>query len=680
MQLAQQIGAEVYATASLGKWDFLKASGVKYIMNSRNLDFAEEVMQLTNGEGVDLILNSLNGDFIPQNLAILAPQGRFIEIGKVGIWDRGQVAAKRADISYFPFDLLEISNQDPELIASLFAQLQQQFSDRQLQPLPHKVFPITEADDAFRYMAQAKHIGKVVISLPASNQVIKADGSYLITGGLGALGLLVANWLVEEGANNLILLGRKEPSASAQQQINKLKQQGVTVNVIQVDITDNSAVKQIFATSPSPIKGVIHAAGILDDGLLKTLSWERFQKVLQPKVQGTWNLHQATAKLPLDWFVCFSSIASVFGAAGQSNYGAANAFMDNLMSYRRNLGLPGLSINWSIWDEVGMASRLSFQQQQRLRQQGLSAIAPQQGLQVLKQLLQQQADQAIIFPVDWATFFRQQPANPFFARLQPQTEIEPALASDFLQLLAQIPESQQHHVLQEHIREQIAKVLGFSDLEDIDTQEKFADLGMDSLMAVEFKNHLQASLGNAISLTAAFDYPNVELLTNYIAQELASENVLLKTEPKQSKKISVQQLEARQGLQDEPVVQQLEARQGLQDEPVLPHSPVASENNLQEKPAVAPIKTSQFEIKPEYSQFKLTPEYINLQKDLARVEKLGNPFFSLHQGIAQDTIQTDNRILINYSSYNYLGMSGDPVVKRLYYEKLTIASVSIQRR
>ena len=636
VQIAQQIGAEVYATASVGKWDFLKASGIKYVMNSRNLDFAEEVMQLTGGKGVDLILNSLNGDFIAQNLAILAPNGRFVEIGKVGIWDQAQVAEKRADISYFPFDLLEVSRQDPELINRMFVELRQQFVDGKLQPLPHQVFPIQQADDAFRYMAQAKHIGKVVISLPASNQVVKTDGSYLITGGMGALGLQVANWLAEEGAKHLILLGRSQPKRSGQQEIEQLKQQGITVDLIQIDLSDCEAVTNLFEnfkSTQTKIKGIIHAAGIVDDGLLKNLSWQRFQRVLQPKVAGAWNLHQATEKLPLDWFVCFSSVVSTFGAAGQSNYATANAFMDNLMSYRRNQGLPGLSINWSIWDEVGMASRLTPEQQQRLSQQGLIAIAPPQGLKILKQLLQQQATQTIVFPVDWETFLNQQPANPFFERVQPQTKVKTA-PSSFLQQLAQTSPEQQQSVLQSHIRAQIAKVLGFSDPEDVDPQEKFADLGMDSLMAVEFKNNLQASFGNAISLTAAFDYPNVELLTAYLAQELLDGNVLATASTTIDR--SPQQ--------------------------VTTKIPTVQKPQTVAKSSATATTRKQIEIKPEYSQFKLTPEYLNLKQDLQRVEKLGNPFFSLHQGIAQDTIQTNERQLINYSSYNYLGMSGDPTV------------------
>ncbi len=194
IQLAQQAGAEIYATASPGKWDTLKASGIKYVMNSRNLDFAQEVMKLTEGKGVDLILNSFNGDFIPKNLEILSPHGRLVEIGKVGIWSKEEVAAKRADISYFPFDLLEVSHSNPNLIETLFHELRQQFIAGKLKSLPHQVFPVTEAANAFRYMAQAKHIGKVVISMPSKNTsnnnlaIAKPDASYLIIGGVEKLG------------------------------------------------------------------------------------------------------------------------------------------------------------------------------------------------------------------------------------------------------------------------------------------------------------------------------------------------------------------------------------------------------------------------------------------------------------------------------------------------------------
>ena len=635
LQLARQAGAEIYATASSGKWDFLKGCGVKYIMNSRNLDYADEIMKLTEGKGVDIILNSLNGDFIPKNLEILAEGGRFVEIGKVGIWSQEEVASHRSDVSYYPFDLLEVSQENPDLIQTLFTQLRQQFVNQQLKPLPYKLFSIAEVKNAFRYMAQAKHIGKVVINVPHINsQVVKSDGSYLITGGLGALGLQVAQWLVNNGAKYLILLSRSPASAEAQSVIDKLKQQDITVEVIRADITDYDASVRAFRghevfpkdiTPLPPIKGIIHAAGILDDGLIQNLTWERFQKVLQPKVIGTWNLHLATQHLDLDWFVCFSSVVSVFGAAGQSNYAVANAFMDNLMAYRRSLGLPGSTVNWSIWNQGGMAQRLTEQQQQRLNQQGLTPIEPEQGLAVLKQVLQQNSQQTIVFPVDWATFLAQQPLNPFFTNVRSQVTKPEETASSFLQQLASIPQSDRISTLKNHIRAQVAKVLGFSDVELIDSEEKLADLGMDSLMAVELKNNLQASFGDVISLTTAFDYPSVELLTNYIAEELSIEEVKsqesrVKSNSEQYNKFNVQNLELKNKHQPQ---------NELNNE--LSFAPTVQLQNNQ-------INRQPINIKPEYSQFNRTPEFINLKKDLERVEQLGNPFFHLHDGIAKDTI------------------------------------------
>jgi 8-amino-7-oxononanoate synthase len=668
IQLAQKAGAEIYATASPGKWDFLKSCGVQYVMNSRNLDYGREIMKLTKGEGVDILLNSLNGDFIPKNLEIMAKGGRFVEIGKVGIWSREEIAAKRSDVSYFPFDLLEVSRSNPDLITTLFTQLQQQFNHQQLQPLPHQVFSITEADNAFRLMAQAKHIGKVVISVPETNsqdsqvvkQVVTNDGSYFITGGLGALGLQVAQWLVKDGAKHLILFGRNKASVSAQQVIEELEKQGVTIEIIQADITDYDAVVRAIHELPptNPIKGIIHAAGILDDGLFQNISWERFQKVLQPKVMGAWNLHLATQDLDLDWFFCFSSIVAVFGATGQSNYAAANAFMDSLMAYRRRLGLPGITINWSIWNQGGMAQRLTTQQKQRLNQKGLTPIEPEQGLTILKQILQQNSQQTIVFPVDWATFLDRQPPNPFFTKVQPEILKQQESALSFLEQLASIPESDRFTLLQQQIRSQVAKVLGFNDAELIDTEEKFADLGMDSLMAVEFKNNLQATLGDGISLGAAFDYPSVALLTNYIAEELLTKEFKNQKSKVKNDRQLIMENEHRAVFLSDINVEKIEKK--------LSQPTIINKNRNGKLPITFTLKNNRksMNIKPEFTQFNRTPEFINLQKDLERVAKIGNPFFSLHEGIAKNTIVTKNRELINYSSYNYLGMSGNPIVSQ----------------
>jgi myxalamid-type polyketide synthase MxaB len=637
IQIARQAGAEIFVTASPKKWDFLKSQGIKHVMNSRTLDFAQEVMTLTDGEGVDLVLNSLNGEFIDKNLAILASKGRFVEIGKLGIWDENQIRAKRADIAYFPFDLLDVSQEKPHLITKMFGELIEEFRQGNLVPLPHKVFPIEAAANAFRYMAQAKHIGKVVISLPEidlQTLITKEYGCYLVTGGLGSLGLQIARWLVEKGARHLILTGRNKPSHIAQETLNQLKQTGATVNVVFGDIANSQEVENLIHSANPPLKGIIHAAGILDDGVLRKQTWERFENVMAPKIQGTWNLHLATQDLPLDFFVCFSSIAALLGSPGQGNYAAANAFMDALVCYRRGMGLPGLSVNWSIWANAGMAAELSAQHQDRLAQQGLSAIAPQQGLQILEQLLQQKATQVGVLPVDWSLFHKKNPKSSFLTELIPESEKETSKQQTNLKGDAYRQGFRQRKtILFDRVRSLVAKVLGFDSSDSIDPQENFGDLGMDSLMAVELKNSLQSSLGVSLPLTSAFDYPTVELLTEHLDKE-----------------ISTSEFESN-------------------DRPPIEKEPETTPSKEETRPRK--------EILPQYYQFSLMSEYQTLRKDLDRVEKLGNPFFEIYDGVADNTIRVSDRELINYSSYNYLGMSGDPIISQAAIDAIARYGTSV---
>ncbi|QSJ15493.1 type I polyketide synthase [Nostoc sp. UHCC 0702] len=534
IQIAQRAGAEIFATASPGKWDFLKAMGVVHIMNSRTLDFAGQIMAATSGEGVDIVLNSLNGDFIEQSFRVLKAGGKFIEIGKIGIWDQNQAQAKRPDVSYFPFDLLDISVNEPSKIKTLLTELMSDFADGTLGALPHKVFPIQDVASAFRYMAQAKHIGKVVVSLPAitsdaettTPQPIRADSSYLITGGLGALGLQVAQWLVEQGAKHLVLTGRRGATEETRQIITQLEQQGTEVLILPADISQFADVSQILAkiqaTMP-PLRGIIHAAGVLDDGVILQQTWERLARVMGAKIAGAWHLHTLTQDLPLDFFVCFSSVSALLGSPGQSNYAAANAFMDALAHHRRALGLPGVSINWGPWAEAGMAAQLDKRDHTRWAAQGISPIASPKGLQILAEVLGQSIAQVAVLAVDWAKFLGQFPAEtalPFLEVFTPATDTSSAQQSEFRQQLANTPPEAQKAFLVAYVRSHIGKVLGLSHGDQIGLHQGFADLGMDSLMAIEMKNRLQSSLGCKMPTTLAFDYPTVDALVNYLATEV----------------------------------------------------------------------------------------------------------------------------------------------------------------
>ncbi|GFZ92472.1 polyketide synthase [Okeania sp. KiyG1] len=528
VQIAQLVGAEIFATASPSKWDFLKSLGIKHIMNSRTLDFTSEIRELTAGVGVDVVLNSLNGDYIPQSLEILAPTGRFVEIGKIGIWDKEQVKEKRPDVSYFPFDLREVAQQKPGVIAQMSEELTQQWNQRKLKALHDRVFPSKEITAAFRYMQQAKHIGKVVVEMSQFKDGLKSiqpEACYLITGGLGALGLEVAQWMVKQGAEHLILMGRSTPTQTAQKTIQELETAGANVSVLLGDISHQEDVAKIFQqikASLPPLKGVIHAAGVLDDGLLQNLSWQQFSKVMAPKVQGTWYLHQFTKDLPLDFFVCFSSIASMLGSRGQGNYAAANGFMDTLVRYRRGVGLPGLSINWGAWASAGMAASLDTHHQQRFDALGVSAIEPEMGMQALESLLSNSPSQIGVLPINWSKFAKQLPGKqktPFLSNL---ISTEPLLTqkSAFREQLEVAAVSERQELLTTHLRSIIAKTLGWTDKQKIGMRQRLFDLGLDSLMAVELKNRLESSLGTSLSSTLLFDYPTLEVLVEYLATDI----------------------------------------------------------------------------------------------------------------------------------------------------------------
>ena len=521
IQLAQQIGAEIIATAHPSKWGFLRAQGVTNLMNSRTLEFAEEIKTFTQRKGVDVILNSLNGEFIDKSFEVLAQGGRFIEIGKIGIWTHDEVQQHRPDAQYFAFDLgTDVAFSQPEVLTTMFSTLMNQFANKRLQPLPKKEFGITQAIEAFRYMSQSKQKGKVVITHAESTPPIKPDASYVITGGLGALGLETAKALADAGAKNLVLLGRSAPNEAAQAVIDKLAEQDIDVRTFSVDLSDQQTLIEVFASihhTLPPVKGILHAAGILDDGVITQQNWERFEKVFAPKVQGTWNLHTLSQQLELDFFVCFSSIAGTLGAAGQSNYAAANSFMDGLMHARRQLGLPGLSINWGAWAEVGMAASLDAQQQQRIATSGIGMIPLQQGMQTILDLLDQDVTQLTIAPFNWTTLQLQFKQNiPAFYRHLVLAQKQATRQITWLEELQNLPKKQRSSHLNRLLQGIIAEVLGFSDATKIDIERDFFEFGLDSLMAIELRNSIQVKLKTNLSTTILFENSCVKALSSYL--------------------------------------------------------------------------------------------------------------------------------------------------------------------
>jgi acyl transferase domain-containing protein/D-arabinose 1-dehydrogenase-like Zn-dependent alcohol dehydrogenase/acyl carrier protein len=527
VQLAKWIGAEVFGTASPPKQDFVKANGADHVMNSRTLDFADEIMTLTNGEGVDVVLNSLNEDFIPKSLSVLKPGGRFIEIGAIGVWTPEQVKAFREDVVYERFDMLNEEIAAPGMMGRMLRDALARFERGELKPLPHKAFPGEEVIEAFRFMAQAKHIGKVMVSFgerkegAATEELVKPDATYLVTGGLGALGLEAARLLAARGAKHLVLTGRRgAASAKAQQVVDELTAAGVQVVVSKTDVAEADQVAAMFRhlreTMP-PLKGILHAAGVLADGILAEQDWEQFSKVLAPKVAGAWHLCRETVDDALDFFVSFSSIASLLGSAAQGNYAAANAFLDGLAHERRREGRHGLSINWGPWADAGMAAELSRRDRARWASAGIGTIATDRGMEVLGQLLGS-GGQVGVVPVDWTRLLSNLADVPFFRVMREEAGVTGTSA--FLEKLNEAPPEKRRQILHDHITQEVATVLGLGANEAVPLNTGFFELGLDSLTAVELRNRLQVSLRTVLAPTLIFNYPTLGAMIDHFADDV----------------------------------------------------------------------------------------------------------------------------------------------------------------
>jgi acyl carrier protein len=375
-------------------------------------------------------------------------------------------------------------------------------------------------------MAKAQHQGKIVLT--NANRInnthtnkIKAQHSYLITGGLGGLGLKLADWLIEQGVTHLILNSINPANETAQQQLNAL-QQRAHVELIIADISEQAQTEHLFEqikTSQPPLAGIIHAAGKLDDSMLQQLDWTRFHNVLKPKINGSWHLHHYSQHLPLDFFIEFSSATALLGAPGQGNYAAANAFQDALAHYRKLQNLPALSINWGPWGEVGMLKGLQTQDQQRVLKLGWQQIKPQQGLAALAALMADTLTQAGVLDLNWTQYWQQSlsaitPA--FLSGLK--KPITAAKSVSFVDQLNGLSLAERKAALQHFLHDKDASVLGLTT--PIEQRRRLFDLGLDSLMSVELRNRLEAELKKPLSSTLVFDYPTLEDLQDYLMADI----------------------------------------------------------------------------------------------------------------------------------------------------------------
>ena len=356
-----------------------------------------------------MVLNSLTGPgFVEANLACLAPGGRFIELGRRDIWSREAMSEARPDVDYSVLELDALKQYEPERPGAVLRSVMERLSTGELTPLAHTRWPMAEVAAGMEFMRSARHIGKNVIAMPPlADGRLRADRTYLVTGGLRGIGCLVAEWLADRGPGVMVLNGRRPPDSDAEEAIESLRQLGADVRVQLADMTDPAAIDAMLARLDAdmpPLAGVIRSVGVLSDGSLVNQTWERFERVLWPKVLAAWHLHRATLDRDLDLFVLFSSVTGVLGKSGQGNHASANAFLDQLAAYRRTLGLPGQAIAWGAWSELGESEEQRERIERQLAASGTGWITPQQGLQAFDQLVRQDLTAGMVVAVDWPLF------------------------------------------------------------------------------------------------------------------------------------------------------------------------------------------------------------------------------------------------------------------------------------
>ena len=529
IQLAQAAGAEVFATASARKRDYLRSLDVEHVFDSRTTAFGQEILDATDGAGVNVVLNSLTGEgFIDASLACLAPGGRFVELARRDILSEEEMAALRPDVGYSILDLYNLKQHDPARPGAALKQVLARIAAGELAPLMHTRWPLAETSAAMDFMRAARHIGKIVLTMPPlGNGRLRQDGTYLVTGGMGGIGTALAEWLVERGAGTVVLNGRRPPDAQAEKAIDTLRARGFRIEIEIADVTDTAALDAMLARMDGalpPLAGVIHSVGVLADAALGNQSWEGFETVLWPKMLGAWHLHRATADRDLDMFVLFSSVAGVFGNPGQANHAAANAFLDQLAAHRRALGLPGQAIAWGAWSGLGEAEEQRERIADRREASGTGWFTPEQGFKALERLLYQDSTSAAVAAVDWPVFGDSLDGRPSLLEdlLASDTDDDDASPSeDLLVQLAATPAAGREDLLVSFLQQELQAVLRLPSAPS--STVGFFDLGMDSLMAVELRNRLNRAFSDAYAApnTLVFDFPTIADLARHLVDALS---------------------------------------------------------------------------------------------------------------------------------------------------------------
>ena len=515
IQLARKVGARVLATAgSPEKVHYLHEMGLEHVFHSRSTSFVDDVLRVTNGEGVDVVLNSLAGEGLTGGLSILRRFGRFLDVTKRDIYNDLRVGLSpfRKGLTYSAIDLEQVIHFEPETIQEWMQTLKADIESGAVQPLPLQTFSYNQAIEAFRCLSMARHIGKVVLQAQPPEEVLphwqpSAEGTYIVTGGMGGFGREVVLWLLKHGAGRVAVLSRS-PQAHTGFDDSRVEAHAV-------DVGDAGAVQALFEKL-GEIRGIVHAAMALDDVPTLNLTRERLEGVFHAKIHGSWNLHQASLRHPLDFFILFSSNAAWFGAAGQGNYAASNTYLDSLAHYRRSLGLTALTVNWGPIGDVGYLARNPMVAAW-LESGGSKMITSAEAMQALEQALRVNPTQVGVMNADWALLLKAMGGKPvprFEALLAGNSSGEGGS-----QNLEHLEPEERRAALHPLLLAQIARVLG-TQPQKIDSSQSLSDMGLDSLMSLQLRNWVKSTLNLTVSAATLLDQPSIESLVAVLADSL----------------------------------------------------------------------------------------------------------------------------------------------------------------
>ena len=520
--IARMAGAQIYATAGTAeRRDLLRRMGIERVYDSRTAEFAEQIRRDTDGYGVDIVLNSLTGAAQRAGVELLAFGGRFIEIGKKDIYGdtRMGLFPFRRNLSFYGVDLALMCTTHPERIRELLDTVYRLTSEGYL-PQPETThYPLAEAATAIRVMSAAEHTGKLILSIPRighstvvvppeQSDAFRADGAYIVTGGLGGLGLFLAAHMSAGGAGRIVLNSRSRPTAAVMAEIDRMRASGTEVAVVSGDIAVAETVDKLVAEATAtglPVRGVLHAAAVVEDAILTNISDELIERDWAPKVYGAWHLHRATTTQPLDWFCSFSSAAALLGSPGQGAYAAANSWLDAFTHWRRAQGLPANAVAWAAWDEIGAGKHLAATD--------TAMISPHQGAYAFEALLRHDRAHTGYAPVVGTPWLTDLAARSPFAEAFKSSAERPADTSTFRAELHELPREEWAGRVRRLVAEQLGLILRRS----IDPDRPISEYGLDSLGNLELRTRIETETGIRVR---SMDITTVRALADSLCETL----------------------------------------------------------------------------------------------------------------------------------------------------------------